>query len=1040
METSYRKKLIEVALPLVSINRAAADEKAVPRHGHPQTLHLWWARRPLAACRAVLFCSLVDDPDSDPAYQKADGKVDEDRAGLKRADLFNFIEELVMWENSNNSDVICTARAEIARCVASRLIETGSLKKDAIVGPNTTAYDLVKRGHCKPLAMGYDKKVGQVRFSFDVSVLPPPDVVNAFLAKYAPPVLDPFAGGGSIPLEAQRLGLRVYASDLNPVPVLINKALVEIPPNFAGRAPVNPKSHGEDTTTKGKGKKQKSLIEMEWHGAEGLAEDVRYYGQWVRDEAEKRIGPLYPKVDVTKTMAKEHPDLLRHVGEQLTVIAWIWARTVASPNPAADGAHVPLVRSFWLSTKKGNEAFAQPIIDRARNTYRFEIRMGTPPSDFDPNKGTVIRTGATCLLTGTPVSFDHVRAEGKAGRLGTRLMAVIAEGRSGRVYLPPLDEQVAIAESAQPRDYPDSDLPKQALSFRVMLYGMDKHFKLFSARQLVAMTTFSDLLIEAREKVRLDATQSDLTHDSKALADNGIQSAAYADAVVTYLAFAISKLADWSSSLCGYIPAYGKFRSTFGKQAIPMVWDFAEVNVFGVRVGNWSNHVEWVADCVADVPCGVRANVRIHDAASDPDYLLTSQKFISCTDPPYYDNIGYADLSDFFYVWLRRSLGNIYPSLFATMLTPKTPELIASPYRHDGSRDKAKSFFEQGFEKAFRGMRANQHNDYPLTVFYAFKQSETDSDADDEDNSPGQSAPVASTGWETMLTGLVRSGFSISGTWPIRTERGARSISIGTNSLASSIVLVCRPRSASASPATRKEFLTAMRRELPEALRNLQRGNIAPVDLAQAAIGPGMTVFTRYAKVIESDGSPMTVRTALGLINQTLDEVLAEQEGEFDGDTRWALAWFDQYGMDEGPFGDAETLSKAKNTAVNGLVEAGIITAHAGKVRLLRRDELPVDWNPATEKRLTVWEVTQHMIRTLDQHGELGAATVVQELGGIAEISRDLAYRLYSTCERKKWSQEAMAYNSLVVAWSELTKLALSNRSRQTETQKELFA
>lgn len=279
----------------------------------------------------------------------------------------------------------------------------------------------------------------------------------------------------------------------------------------------------------------------------------------------------------------------------------------------------------------------------------------------------------------------------------------------------------------------------------------------------------------------------------------------------------------------------------------------------------------------------------------------------------------------------------------------------------------------------------------------------------------------------------------------MRTERGARTIGLGTNALASSIVLVCRPRPDNASLATRKEFITALRRELPDALRNLQRGNIAPVDLAQAAIGPGMAVFTRYAKVLESDGSPMTVRTALGLINQSLDEVLAEQEGEFDGDTRWALAWFEQFGMDDGPYGDAETLSKAKNTAVNGLVEAGVIIARSGKVRLIRRDELPTDWNPATDQRLTVWEVTQHLIRTLDQQGESGAAKLMQQLGGIAEVARDLTYRLYSTCERKRWAQEALAYNSLVIAWPEITKLAMAQRAEssrgleQRRKQSEMF-
>jgi putative DNA methylase len=408
------------------------------------------------------------------------------------------------------------------------------------------------------------------------------------------------------------------------------------------------------------------------------------------------------------------------------------------------------------------------------------------------------------------------------------------------------------------------------------------------------------------------------------------------------------------------------------------------------------------------------------------------------TDPPYYDNIGYADLSDFFYVWLRRSLVGVYPSLFATLLTPKTQELIASPYRHDGSKDKAQAFFEDGLGKAFARMQQVQNADYPLTVYYAFKQAE--SDEDDAEGEPGSVVPAtASTGWETMLAGLIRAGFSIHGTWPMRTERSVRSVGLGTNALASSIVLVCRPRPKDAQLATRKQFIIALRRELPEALRNLQHGNIAPVDLAQAAIGPGMAVFTRYTKVMETDGSPMNVRTALGLINQALDEVLAEQEGEFDADTRWATAWFEQHAHNDGPYGEAETLSKAKNVGIAGLVTAGILQSRAGKVRLLRRDELPDDWDPAADDRLTVWEATQHLIRALDQEGESGAAALLHRLSGLGETARDLAYRLYTLCERKKWADEALAYNGLVIAWPELTKLALAERTKSPAAQPELF-
>jgi putative DNA methylase len=616
-------------------------------------------------------------------------------------------------------------------------------------------------------------------------------------------------------------------------------------------------------------------------------------------------------------------------------------------------------------------------------------------------------------------------------------MAIVAEGKRGRVYLSPEQEHIRMAEAAQPSWRPDTPLPDNPRDFKTPNYGLQTFADLFTARQLVALTMFSDLLTEAREKVRQDAAViTAFVNDDRPLADGGTGKTAYADALITYLALATSKLADWCSTLCGFIPNYGKFGHTFGRQAIPMVWDFAELNVLGDAVGNWSNHVEWVSRAVEHSPCGVDANVANIDARTSTN--CEGDAPVVCTDPPYYDNIGYADLSDFFYVWLRRSLSRVYPSLFATLLTPKTQELIASPYRHDGNKQKAQDFFEEGLERAFSRMRQVQNNDYPLTVFYAFKQSE--SDEDDSDDRTDNTSIQVSTGWETMLAGLIHAGFSIHGTWPMRTERGARSIGIGTNALASSIVLVCRPRPANASLATRKEFMNALRGELPEALKNLQHGNIAPVDLAQAAIGPGIAVFTRYTKVIETGGSAMTVRTALGIINEVLDEVLAEQEGDFDPDTRWALAWFEQFGTSEGQYGVAETLSKAKNTAINGLVEAGVVKAKSGKVQLVSRAELPQDWNPATDKRLTVWETAQYLIRTLETKGEGEAAALLNALGGIGEIARELAYRLYAICERKKWAEEALAYNSLVIVWPELTKLALSNRSRQIETQNELFS
>jgi len=924
----YRKKLIEVALPLEAINRESAHEKSVPRKGHPATMHLWWARRPLASCRAVLFASLVDDPSSHP-----DKFPTEEAQEKERQRLFRIIEELVKWENTNNETVLNAARAEILKSTGGN----------------------------------------------------------------PPPVLDPFCGGGSIPLEAQRLGLEAHASDLNPVAVLITKALIEIPPKFAGQPPVNPES------------RKKLDHSKTWHGAQGLAEDVRYYGKWMRDEAEKRIGHLYPKVKLPKEQG----------GGEATVIAWLWARTVKCPNPAC-GAQMPLVRSFWLSTKAGKKAWVEPVIDKKHKTVRFEMKTGSG----QPPDGTVNRRGATCIVCGSPVPFDYVRAEGKAGRMAARLMAIVADGRRGRTYLPPAVEHEEITCATTHKWRPETELLGKA-AVNVSLYGLRVHADLFTPRQLVALTTFSDLVSEARERVLADARNAGMSDDGKPLNDGGTGATAYADALATYLTFAVDKLADWSSTICSWIHPIQGVRDTFARQAIPMVWDYVEINPLSSSVGNFWNHIKWVADGLEGVP--QRASSGIAQQVDATAAVNGVSKPLVCTDPPYYDNIGYADLSDFFYVWMRRSLGKVHPDLFSTLLTPKAQELVATPYRFDGDKSKADRFFEEGLGKAFARMREAHHSDYPLTVFYAFKQAESE---EDRDGGSDEGAMPVSTGWETMLEGLLKARFAITGTWPMRTERGARSVSLGTNALASSIILVCRPRSTEAPLATRREFVMALKSELPTPLKNLQRGNIAPVDLAQAAIGPGMAVFSRYSKVIEADGSPMRVRTALALINQTLDEVLAEQEGEFDADTRWALAWFEQFGMTEGPYGVAETLSKAKNTAVQGMVEAGILSAKAGKVRLLKRDELSDDWDPATDRRLTIWEVSQYLIRALQQHGESGAAELVRKIGSLGEVARDLAYRLYSICERKKWAQEALPYNSLVVAWPEITRLARSERPR----------
>lgn len=967
-----KKKLIEVALPLDAINVASAREKSI-RHGHPSTLHLWWARRPLAAARAVIFAQMVDDPSAHPDLFPTDQKREKERRRL-----FRIIEDLVLWENTTNETVLQQARDEIWRSWRAACAENAD--------------------H--------------------------PQARELFNRQKLPAFHDPFAGGGALPLEAQRLGLESWASDLNPVAVLINKAMIEIPPRFAGKPPVNPDAHRE-----------KTLLTREWRGAQGLAADVRYYGQWMRDEAEKRVGHLYPKIEVTPDQAKHRPDLKPLVGHKLTVIAWLWARTVKSPNPAFAQVDVPLASTFVLCAKAGQEAYVEPVLEPGG--YRFTVRSGQPKDIESAKNGTKLGRGANfrCVMSSTPITADHIRDEFKAKRASDRLMAVVAEGERGRVYLSPTDEMEVVARSANPVWKPEIDMNQDS---RDLLSGRGYGFKywheLFTLRQLVVLTTFSDLAPEVRERVKIDALAAGMTDGDQSVNAAG-NATTYADSVATYLGLAMSRFADRNNALCtwdsgpigtrsstGGSARTASIRNLFSRQAIPMAWDFAEANPFSDSGGSYSSAFDWIVPAVSALGGTVEGIAVSADAASQD---LSRGKVVS-TDPPYYDNIAYADLSDFFYIWLRRSLKPIFPELFGTLAVPKTEELVATAYRH-GSKAKAEAFFLGGMTQAMHRLAEQTHPAFPVTIYYAFKQAE--SDATDG---------TASTGWDTFLDAVIRAGFAITGTWPMRTELSNRMIGSGTNALASSIVLVCRTREVGAPTATRREFVTSLKGELPLALAHLQRGNIAPVDLAQAAIGPGMAVFTRYARVLDAEGKPLSVREALALINQTLDEALAEQEGDFDSDSRWALAWFEQSGFAEGDYGVAETLSTAKNTSVGGMVEAGILSAGRGKVRLLRPDELPIDWDPEDDRHTNTWEMLHHLIRVLEHSGEAAAAQLITKYRAQAEVVRELAYRLYTLCERKKRAQEAISYNALVQSWPEIVKLAQESASKG-EQQAALF-
>lgn len=920
---AVKKKLIEVALPLDDINAASAREKSI-RHGHPSTLHLWWARRPLAAARAVIWSSLVDDPSAHPEEFPT---VEEQAAERER--LFGILRELVVWENSNNDRVLNAAKAEIKK------------------------------------SMGDD----------------------------LPPLLDPFAGGGAIPLEAQRLGLKAYAQDLNPVAVTINKAMIEIPPLFAGKTVVNPES------------RSRANIDS-WTGNNGLAADVEYYGAWMKEEAARRIGHLYPKVKVPAELG----------GGEATVIAWLWARTVKCPNPAC-GHEAILVRSFDLSKKKGKEWHVEPVCEGGE--VHFEVAPGKATQD-----GTVNRRGATCVHCGAPIDFKYVRAEGRAHRMGEKLMAIVAEGKRGRVYCAPNDDQASVADIPKPDEYPDADIASNPRDFKTPNYGLATFSQLFTNRQLTALTTFSALVGEAQKKAEADAVAAGLADDGVGLADGGTGARAYGEAIGVYLAFVVDKLTDYHSSICSWHASGEKMRNVFGRQAIPMTWDYAEGNPLCSSSGSFDNMLKWVYEDVVSLPGTVLdGTVRQFDAQSDNGM----RGILVSTDPPYYDNIGYADLSDFFYVWLRQSLRRTYPKLFSTMLVPKHEELVATPYRENRGKEGARDFFEEGMFSTFKQVNKYAREDVPVTIYYAFKQSETETKNDVES--------TASTGWETMLSAIIRAGFSITGTWPMRTELANRNIASGTNALASSIVLVCRKRPENAPMGTRRDFVMALKRELGPALDKLRSSNIAPVDLAQSAIGPGIGVYSRYSQVLEADGSPMTVRAALQLINQEVDAYFSDQDGELDRESRFCVDLYTQKAFDTIKFGEADVLARAKNVSIEGLAAQGLLASVKGDVHLLDRSEVSerVDFKAPT------WLTTQQLTRALEEGGVTACAKIVsQTLGGRADGAKALAYRLFTIADKRNWQQEAFAYNSLVTAWPEIQSKA-AQLAIERPTQDSLF-
>ena len=902
----------------------------------------------MAACRAVLFAQLVDDPSAWPEEFPT-----EEAQASERERLHQIIAEMVPWEASGNEHVMGRARYEIARSLARGRGEAPPSRNDMAA-------------------------------------------VFAYLAEYAPPVCDPFCGGGSIPLEAQRLGLRARGSDLNPVAVLVSKATCEEPPRFADRPPVN---RDRDPHVK-------------WRGAQGLADDIRYYGRWMRNRAWERIGHLYPNAAVTSAMVEARADLKHYAEQELTIIAWLWTRTVASPDPMLHGTHVPLASSFVLSSKNGKEAIVVPMVEAGG--YRFTVNAGDigPEALAQAKTGTkAARANFVCLMSGAPLDGDYIKAEGMAGRMGMRMMATVAEGSRGRVYLDPTAEMEEIAQSAEPVWRPENTISGSTQYLGIKPYGFDTFDRLFTDRQLVALTTLSDLVQEARDMVLADALAVDGS-DNSLKDENEVDARVYADTVATYLGLCVSRQVNRCSNLSFWHSGRETVEQVFARQALPMVWDFCEANPFSNSSGNFVGQVGYLAKVVESSPTRAAPAAIIQQNAAGDTPLVNDS--VIATDPPYYDNVPYADISDFFYVWQRRTLRSICPDLFRRVLTPKDEELVAFSYRHE-SKSAAEMFFLEGMIEALRNIHDSGADGFPVTIYYAFKQSEMAKEG------------LTSPGWATFLQGIFNAGFVIDGTWPMRTELPG-ALKKKKNALASSIVLVCRKRSPGAPTITRREFIAKLRVELPSALKHIRAGGVGPVDMAQAALGPGMGVFTACARVLEPDDAPMTVRTAIALINEVRDEISGKEATGHDAGTRFCIDWFEAFGMSESDSGDAITMAQAYGIGIDDPMVAGAFVASGGTARLLRREELPTDWDPAPDQNPTHWQCAQHLAWVLDapDGGVESAAQLLIAMGpGNGEAVRALAYRLYDICERGGWTAEAQVWNSLAQEWPAIEDAAV---------------
>jgi putative DNA methylase len=776
-----------------------------------------------------------------------------------------------------------------------------------------------------------------------------------------PTVLDPFCGGGSTLVEAQRLGLPTVGSDLNPVPALITRVLTELVPKVAGRPPLV----GDPTQLGG----------IVGKPLDGFLADVWHYGELVRERVWQQIGDLYPSA-----------------AGGGTIVAWLWARTVACKNPPCRAVS-PLVSSFELSRRRGSACWVEPIVKLDHSGVRFEIRSGAgqPPTPTKLGRGGNFR----CAVCGeAAIDESYVKEEGRAGRLGLQLMAVAVDGPSGRSYVSPdLAPQRPQVNASD--DIGDIELADDHRNLWCVGYGVRSVSDLFVDRQLVALSAFADAVASVPAEV-VDAG-GDLE---------------YASSIASVLGLAVGKLAMANSTQARWRlrAVESKAEPAFSRQALPMVWDFAEVNPFGGSVGDWSQQVKAVSGGLERLPLGGVGRVSALDARF-ASTLLEAPGLVA-TDPPYFAQIGYADLSDYFYVWLRRALKDVHPDLLATIATPKGSELIAAPHRHGGDRAAASRAFVEGFTETFHALVSVTRPELPMLIVYAHRQEES------------EDGGLTATAWDAMLTAILDAGLRIVGTWPVHATGSSRQIGLGTNALASYVVLVCRPQLAGARVGDLPSFVAALRAELPSAIRRVQEAAISAIDLGQAAIGPGMAVFSRFAYVVDpATGQRMTVHRALELINMVRAEVIDDFAGALSPETRWAMTWFRDFGFGEADSGEAEKLFTTTNTSLGQLEAAGIATSSRGKIRLLRRDELPDNWDPETDTRRPEWETLQHLVKRHEEGGLEAAGALLRRVQGDADAVRELAYWIVDKCQFSQ-SAEVQPFDALIVDWPKIAEVA----------------